>query len=560
MVWAVLAGLGAAFTTLAFRELLHGVQFIATGQTGGLVAAAMALPAWQRVLVPTLGGLAAGVVLIWARRQGSGRTGTDYMEAIAIGDGLIPTRASLLRSVSCALSVGTGASIGREGPMIQLAALVGSWLARAMGMDEARRRMLVACGAAAGIATAYNAPIAGALFVAEIVLGSIAMASLGPLILASVTASVVAHQLLGFAPTYHMPAFAPVGLTALPGVALLGLVAGVAAPLFLGLLEAGKRLFTRIKAPVPVRLALAGLVVGLLSIQMPQVWGNGYSVVNAILNQPWTWAALLWVLVGKLLATTATVGSGTVGGVFTPTLFVGATLGALVAHVLALLAPGSADASLLAAVGMGALLAATTHAPLMAIVMILEMTASDQMGLPLMLACVLAYSVARLFGVESVYSQAIRREAAEHPRRPLEDWRIRDLLQSERDTLRPSASLHEVDQIFGQRRVQYLYVTQDDGCYLGAVSLHDVRQRSVNDASIHAGDCLVPAFPVLHPDMRIHEALGRFAHHHGERLPVVESGASGMLLGSVRKTDLLLLLSDQMTEEPTAAAQRPHQP
>ncbi|MBS0449193.1 MAG: ClcB-like voltage-gated chloride channel protein [Proteobacteria bacterium] len=545
LLWAALAGVAGAFATVAFRETVHGVEWLLTRQTGGLVQAAMALPWWQRLLTPAVGGLLAGLALIVFDRLPKAKLAPDYMEAVAIGDGRISAVPTLVRSLSSGLSVGSGGALGREGSMVQLAAMVGSAIGRIASFNEARRRLLVACGAAAGIASAYNAPVAGALFVSEIVLGSIAMTGFGPLLVAAVMANLVIHHVLGYAPTYRMPQFAPIGgADVLPYIGL-GVLAGVAGPQFLRLLDAARAGFRRLRLAAPWRLALGGLGVGLLSVAEPQVWGNGYSVVDSVLNSPWTWQALFLVLATKLLATSASVGSGAVGGVFTPTLFVGAVLGALFAHLLGAVLPGMAAPGAYAVVGMGAMLAATTHAPLMAIMMISEMTLSFEVVLPVVLASVAAYSVARIFRTESVYAASLRRDEAAHPGRPLADFRIADLMKPESRRIAPDTPLPAIAGAFSRERVQYLYVTDAGGRYLGAVSLHDVAQRHPAEharMSI-AADLLIERLPTLTPDMNVSEALMAFARHHGERLPVVEpAAAGGRLVGSVTKTDVLLLI------------------
>lgn len=239
LFWAAVVGVLGALATVAFRETIHLVQWILTRQEGSLVKAAMALPLWQRALIPVLGGLLAGGVLVVSRKMVHARSAPDYMEAIVIGDGTIHAKHTLLRSLSSALSVGSGAAIGREGPMVQLAAMAASLLGRIAAFKQPQLRMLVACGAAAGIASAYNAPIAGALFVSEIVLGSIAMPAFGPLLVASVTASVTTHQLLGYQSTYSMPVFAQIAGIDIVPFAGLGLVIGACAPLFLEALDLG---------------------------------------------------------------------------------------------------------------------------------------------------------------------------------------------------------------------------------------------------------------------------------------------------------------------------------
>jgi CIC family chloride channel protein len=224
--------------------------------------------------------------------------------------------------------------------MVQLAALAGSLVGRWRRAPIPRRRLMVACGAAAGVAAAYNAPIAAALFVAEIVLHSVALESLGPLLVAAVAAHLTAAQWVGAAPLYEVPAFSlEVGASTLM-LGLLGLAAGLAAPLYLQLLDRAHRFFSWWTAPLWLKLGAGGLLMGGISIASPQVWGNGYSVVNSVLQGGWAVPALLAVLGLKLAAVAATTGSGAVGGIFTPTLFVGAVAGALFGALLQWAWPG----------------------------------------------------------------------------------------------------------------------------------------------------------------------------------------------------------------------------
>ena len=323
LLWAAVVGFLGAVATVLFRECIYGLQLLLTGQSGSFVAMAKSLPWSMRLLLPTAGGLVAGAILVLAKRMPSSAT-SDYMEAVAIGDGNIPVRQSLLRSLSSLATVVSGGSIGREGPMVQLAALAASLVGRVTHFNPARLRLLVACGAAAGITSAYNAPIAGAFFVTEIVLGAIVMESFGPVVVASVVANITMRELPGYHPAYEMPPFPPIAGIEIVWFVLLGIMAGVAAPQFLRLLGFSKKLFTKTALPLPLRLGLGGLLVGLISVWVPEVWGNGYSVVNSLLHTPWVWWSVLLLLLLKVVATAITTGSGAVGGIFTPTLFVGA--------------------------------------------------------------------------------------------------------------------------------------------------------------------------------------------------------------------------------------------
>lgn len=548
--WAALTGFLGALASVLFREGIRLFEWLLTGETTGLVAAASSLPGWQRVATPTLGGIAAGLALHFGAQLVGQRRSLDYMEAVAVGDGTIAARPTLVRSLSSLLTIGSGGSIGREGPMVQLAALIGSKLGFLSKAPVPRRRLLVACGAAAGISAAYNAPIAGALFVAEIVMGSIAMESFGPLLVASVTANVTIHRFLGYGPVFAVPHMQFGSNWELFFYGTLGVVIGHLAPPFLALLERAKRAFQALPIPIYLQLGLGGLIVGLISLAVPQVWGNGYSVVGTILNgQLFGWL-LAVVLVAKVVSTAATVGSGGVGGVFTPTLFVGAAVGALAGALLHVVFPGaSSSPGAYALVGMGAFLAATTHAPFMSILMIFEMTLDYEVVLPLMLACVTAHFTSKAYRHgRSVYDESLHPE--ERGGEP--EWHLRTV----RALVKPAAavvseqtSVRQMLDGLPRRPVQAVYVVDASYQLLAALDprrvLADVREKRV-DPDRPVGSLATPVPFVLTPEMSLTGALDGFLREQSKVLPVTSGQWHTTLLGEVSRHDLLLALQDRI--------------
>ncbi len=412
LLWAALIGVAGALATAAFHEGMAAAERIATGHPGSLEVAAAALPAWRRAVTPALGGLAAALFLELARRLTRGRKPSDSLEAIAVGDGREDLSGNLLRSASSLCTIASGGSIGREGAMVQLAAAAGSWIGRLGRFSGNDLRLLLACGAAAGFASAYDAAISGAIFIAEIVYGSLSIRRLGPLMVASVVANATAHQVLGYEPVYQVPPLRVASLWELPLFLLVGLVLGALAPLFMATLDGARRLAARTSLPLAAKLALGGLAVGIISIWLPQVWGNGYDVVNSVLQRPWPVTAVIAILIAKVFATAATSGSGAIGGVFTPTIFVGAMLGILAGTAAHGIWPSVSLATVYAVVGMGAFLAATTHAPLMSFLIIFEMTLEYQLVPALMLACLAAYHVSRALRPQSIYFETLRHGTA----------------------------------------------------------------------------------------------------------------------------------------------------
>ncbi len=552
LFWAGIIGFLGGASSVVFRQLTDGLLWLFTHRHGGHVEAFTQLPSWQRLLIPTVGGFLAGSTILLGARLNRKKSSTDYMEAIVLGQGEIPARSSFVKIISAAFSISSGGSIGREGPLVQLSAVLSSLVGRRLKFSTTQLRLLVACGAAGGIASAYNAPIGGALFVAEIILGTLAMESFGPLVFASVVATLTVRQFLGSDPLYEI-AMPVVRLTSnweiIPHL-LLGVVSGLAAPWFLRGLRASERLFAATHLPPPARLALGGLIVGALAVWYPQVCGNGYSVINQLLHaENLLWPTVLAVLVFKLLATAATFGSGAVGGVFTPTLFAGASLGYLYGVVVRIVWPGSPPvAEVFILVGMGAFLAGTTHAPIMAIIMLFEMTLDYNIILPLMLACVVAHYTANAIEPASIYSESLKRKGAAFMRQQLTGLRVADLMKKNPVTVPEISPFNQIAESFLTNRFNYLYVVGDGRKFKGAISLHDVKNY-LNEPELAsiviARDIVRDEFPTVSLDESLSDALGVFSRHDGERLPVTTNFEDRTLVGSISKTDVLLALSEQ---------------
>jgi CIC family chloride channel protein len=554
--WAALIGVCGALSGVGFRASVRLVQFLLTRHSAGLVETAELLPWWARITVPTIGGACAGA-LLWIGQRWRllhGARKVDYMEAVAVGNGQLSARSALLHAASSFFTIGSGGSIGREGPLVQLAATAASKIGQWTQAPVPRLRLLVACGAAAGIATAYNAPIAGALFVAEVVLGSIAMESFGPLIVSSVVADATSRHFLGYGPVYQVPHLNFGAAWELVLYALLGVLLGHGAAPFLELLERARRAFRRLHWNPPATLALGGLIVGLLSLYVPQVWGNGYSTVNAMLNNQFPVQLLGLALVAKLISTSASVGSGANGGILTPTLFMGAAFGGLFGDAVHLLDPHSqSQLAAYAVVGMGAFLAGTTHAPLTSILLIFEMTLNYDVVLPLMLACVTAHYVARIYRHgESVYTRSLKSRGPGNE----DEWRLRQITA----LIRPPDLLVQRDELISAlidrlppRLAGSIYVMDSQNQLVGEIDINDLNRLAKADPAARIGTVahiMHSAPPVLTPQMLLGDALDVFIANHCKRLPVVSGHWSPVLIGEVLRHDLLLALQERISERP----------
>src|ERR1039458_10041802 len=316
-------GVIGGLVNLFFYWAVEGVQDVFSRPLGrDLTAMLAAFNTPSRVLVPMLGGLGAGLVLFWGFRFAGRYRTTNLLEVVVAGDGRLPFRVGVIRTISSLISISTGASIGREGGITQLSATAASKWGQLARWQPYRLRLLVACGAAAGMSAAYNAPITGAIFAAHIVLGNFSMNLFSPLLWSSVVAAMLSRSFFGVRLWYAVPNYEFTSIAQLPWFLALGFLAGVLGAVFLKLLRRSEELFKR-AGQLPVRMAVGGLLVGILALKFPEVWGNGYTIANGIIQRldnasfispgP-SEQVLVGVFLAKLLATVITVGSGAAGG------------------------------------------------------------------------------------------------------------------------------------------------------------------------------------------------------------------------------------------------------
>ncbi|HEY2952892.1 MAG TPA: ClcB-like voltage-gated chloride channel protein [Verrucomicrobiae bacterium] len=555
LLLAGVIGVIGGLTNLGYHGFSQLVKVLMLAGTGDLLDLAEQLEPWQRLMIPTLGGLAAGLVLYVGLRLIGNPGLSNLLEVVVAGDGRLPLRVGLVNGVSSLVSISTGASIGREGLIIQLAAALASKLGQLAKWPPYRLRLMVACGAASGIAAGCNAPIAGAVFAAQIVLGNFSMTMFAPLVFSSVIASILSRTFFGSGHWYSVPAeFDFTRLTQLPWFLLLGILSGGVGAVFLRALRLGESWFARLPVPLPVRLMLAGLMVGVISLGYPEVWGNGYSAANRILRDmsPDIWF-VLGLFAAKFVATTATVGSGTVGGVFTPTLFLGAALGSVFGALLHGAELGTAlPTGAFALVGMGSVLAATTHSPLLAMIMVFELSLNYSLMPPLMLACVVSSLVARRMHKDSIYTEPLRRKGLELERESnrmgaATEQTVADMMREPVPAMREATPFREMADRFLTSSFNFLPVVDGNQRLLGVVALHDLKEylNSGHElSSVIAFDVMRPTPVCLTPDQRLLDVLPALLATDVRNVPVVNNLKQQRLVGKVARAEVLSVLSE----------------
>jgi CIC family chloride channel protein len=439
-----------------------------------------------------------------------------------------------------------GASLGREGALVQTGAAAGTWLAARLGLDETQTRIVVACGAASGIAAAYDVPIGGALFGLEVLLGSFALELLGPIVVSCVLAVAVARTLPGAHASYVIPDYAllrPAELLA--GLALAPFF-GIASAVFvrvMGIVEVKLDGLPRWVQPALPPLALG--IVGAASIRWPELLGNGFDTVHAALIGRVPLAALAALPFLKLLASALCAGAGVPGGLFTPSLFFGATLGGLAGELLGHVFGWSVPSGAFALIGMAAVLAGTTHAAVSSVLIIFELTSDYGVILPLMLTAAVAAATSKAIEPDSLYTAPLRRRGVALPELPEPSWLrtmpLAALVQPEAARVAPSAPFEEVlRRLIALPPGHDLYVTSDSGELLGVIRL-DALKGTISEGAllgmIVAADVADRTVEPLTSGMSLGEVADRFGDVDLEHLPVVDGARR--IVGTVAIRDLL---------------------
>ena len=541
---AVAVGLLAAGGVYGFKRWIEAVEAGAHAVVHGVP------PGWATIVgvaVPVIGGLLVGWIL--ARFVGPERHHgvAGIMESVALAGGRLRYRRMPVKALSAGLSIGAGASVGPEDPSVQIGSNLGSFFGQRLRLSDERTRSLVAAGAAAGIAAAFDAPIAGVFFAVEILLGEIAAGAMGVVLLAAVCSSALTHVLVGEHPAFHVPAYALHGVAELPAYLALGALAGLVSGAYVTALYAAHDLYRVSRLPAWARPATAGLAVGLVALALPQIQGVGYGTLEGVLQGTGpAVGVLLALLVAKLVMTALCIGAGFPGGVFAPALFLGAMLGGAVGAGVSRVVPGlGAEPAAFALVGMGAVLAGAVHAPLTAILLLFEMTRDYRIMVPAMLAVTVSVAVARRLRRESVYTLALARKGIRLERgrdvEVLEGIAVGEVMQTAVPTLPEGAPAQSALDAISRTRHLGLAVTDAQGDLVGIVAAQDL-DRAATDGRLAGrtvGEVCTRDVLVAWPDETLGAALRRMSVRDVGRLPVVDRDAPRRIVGMLRRSDVV---------------------
>ena len=534
LLLAVLVGAGAGGGAVVFRWLISSFTELFTGHAdyAGLGPVAnpnvAALGRWFVIFAPVAAGLLYGPLVYFFAREARGHGVPEVMYAVARRGGRIAPQVAVVKALASALCIGGGGSVGREGPIVQIGSALGSTLGRVVRAPESRMRVLVACGAAGGIAATFNAPLAGVFFALELLLRDIAAQAFGMVVLASVTASVIGRAALGSATFLALPAFSVQHFQQYLLFALLGVLAGLAGAAFTRILywieDACDWAW---RGPEWLRPAVGGILLGALLLVLPQMYGVGYPVLGNGIAGKYGIALLLVLLVAKMVATSLTIGIGGSGGVFAPSLFIGAMLGAAYGQIVGHLVPGVAGpAGAYALIGMGAVFAGAARAPITAVIIMFELTGEYSIILPLMAAIVLATGVSHLVSSDTIYTLKLRRRGVDLDAPAHADLlaavSVAQAMGPAGRTIPADLPLPEVGMLLGNQDLARVAVLDADDRYCGTVTAASATDALSDDQHDKATAASVLEFPPpVKPADTLATALDRLDEADGP-IPVVD--------------------------------------
>ncbi|MDX2495686.1 MAG: chloride channel protein [Desulfuromusa sp.] len=550
IVLAVIVGLLGGLGNYLFRKTIELIHWVVFEQSFELFDISLEHWSIQRILVmflPAIGGLLViPLLMLFGKDLKGGFSG--FLVKVNLKGAKLPFRPLFTKGLASAITLGTGGSAGQEGPIAVIGGTIGSQFGKMFKMSGDRIKVLVACGAAAGVAATFNAPLAGVFFATEIVLlSSFEVASFTSIVIASGMATVVSRALLGnvseiVTPPYFMTNYWEIGL-----YVLLGLLIGVLAAGFIDLHFKIKDRITAIKLPYLCKPILGGLMVGMIGIGLPQIFGNGYEFISSVLVGQHTWYLLALLVMAKMVATSITLGSGMPGGLFAPCLFLGAMTGGAYGHVLEVFFPAAEiSAGAYALVGMGAFLAAATHAPMTAIFLLFEVTDSYQVIVPIMLTCVIGTSVARHYKKDSLETVELSRlgidlEAGKE-RNIMKGLAVGEVMTHRVETIPENMTLGSFAKFIEQTHHTNFPLVDELGELSGIISVQDfmgvVFEKELMDLVV-VKELATKDVIVVHAEEDLDTAMRKIGYRNIEQLPVVDRETHRQLHGIISRRDMV---------------------
>ena len=548
LILAALLGVLAGFASTFFRWMIEFFESIFSVKGFSLAGIPPQTYPFLLPLMPMLGGLFIGLICKYFPNAVKENGVHKVMYAVALNDGKVRKRTIASCAVTSSITIGSGGSAGREGPTVQIGAAVGSTIGQLLHLSTERMRVLVGCGAAAGIAASFNAPLAGVLFALEIILGDFAIHTFSPIIIASVIGTVTGRALEGNEVTFNVPVHELVHPTEIIFYLALGVLCGIVARLFTFMYFYIQQVFEeKLKTAEIYKPAIGGLIVGMISIFMPQILGNGYDVMEQAFTGQMFWGLAFLLVFMKIICTSITLGSGGMGGVFAPSLFIGAMVGTAFGSSVHFIFPTlSASAETYSVVGMGAVAGAVMQAPLTNILMLFELTNDYTLILPIMATCIAASYTYQRFTKHSIYMQNLLNKGINirHGREAsiMNSIKVQDVMSTDITTIAQEMPFRKILETISYSKNFYFPVLDNRGDMTGILSFSDIREvifeEQLGDLLV-AGELANTKVYSLTPQQNLNEAMEIFSQLDVDQLPVVRSEDKLKVIGMLTRGDMM---------------------
>ncbi|MGD9116157.1 MAG: chloride channel protein [Dehalococcoidia bacterium] len=561
---SILVGAVAGLGAVGFRWLVAEVQTLFFSNGAEYLGF---MGPYYIIIIPAAGGLIVGLLTRYLAREAKGHGVPEVMEAVVLRGGRIRPRVSLVKALASSVCIGSGGSVGREGPIVQIGSSFGSTIGQWLGLSDDWVRTLLACGAAGGISATFNTPIGGVFFAMEVILGGRFLTrKFGYVVISSVVAEFVAYIFLGSQPSFDIIPYEMVSYWEAISYAILGIAAALAATLFIRVLYKMEDIFDAWHFPEFLKPALGGLGIGIIGLYSYDLFGVGYGDVfwmstkgvdQALLGEI-ALSSLAILMVLKILATSLTLGSGGSGGIFAPSLFIGAMLGGALGTVAAMLFPGYiAPSGAYALVGMAAVFAGSTRASFTAIIMLFEMTRNYSIILPLMIAVVISTVISRALNRETIYTRKLVRRGVDLRRMnkasPLKEITVEQAMTWDFPTVPPTMLVRDLVAKLHRTGHHGFPVVNEKDELVGVVTITDVEAAMTKGetSELTVKDIASKSLMVAYKDEYIHDVFVKLGSLDVGRIPVVDRKNPKRLLGVLRRHDVLSAYSKSLTSKPS---------
>jgi len=554
---AALVGILGGFGAILFRKLIQFFQDLFWGKYDNLLTAAITKPGYIVIVITSLGGLVVGLVIYFGAREAKGHGVPEVMEAVLLKGGIIRKKVSVVKALASSLCIATGGSVGREGPIVQIGSSLASTVGQLFKLKEREMKTLVGAGVAAGIAGTFNAPIAGAIFAVEIVLGEFSVTCFGPIVISSVLSTHVSHSFVGDFAAFKVPEYTLTSSWEIGPYMILGFVAGLIGLAFIKTLYFSEQKWDKLRIPEYVKPAIGGLIIGFIALQFPHILGVGYENIDLSLYNKIPFFLAFGLIFIKLFATSITLGSGGSGGVFAPSLFMGAMTGNFIGKIFYSFFPASISSpGAYALVGMGAIVAATTHAPITAIIIIFELTGDYQIILPLMLTCIISSFITIGLQKESIYTLKLKHRGISFKEGKeiniLRSLLVKNFISQDYTTFYEGKHIGEIIDNAINKKHSTFHILANDGTLYGVITLNHLKsiihQKDLVDSIIIAGDVAIPDIKLNYND-NLEKAMDIFGKSNLDEIPVVNK--ENRLVGVIKRRDLIEAYNNEILRRET---------